>query len=285
MTPTHKHKLRLDPNNNLVINDKISQSGHWTLTDNHDLRLTIKATNDTKSGKKILLAGRISSTEKNSLNFIISKYNNVELEEKQILALTGTWSVDKYNKLIFSIKKENSEHDILTLNNKWILNKHHRIVYVYEKANLIYKKRETHEVTFKGYWKILKNSRLYYQFETDNNTGISFKVGAATLEKNRIKYKITIGVEESNLIISGQWRAAGDMTIFFDIDYSETETSPLSIGAEYKLSNDSEISLKLSNGFEIKIEKNWLYDDLDTYIQYKQTIEESKLEVGLKWQF
>ncbi len=75
------------------------------------------------------------------------------------------------------------------------------------------------------------------------------------------------------------------MTIFFDIDYSETETSPLSIGAEYKLSNDSEISLKLSNGFEIKIEKNWLYDDLDTYIQYKQTIEESKLEVGLKWQF
>jgi len=215
MTPTHKHKLRLDPNNNLVINDKISQSGHWTLTDNHDLRLTIKATNDTKSGKKILLAGRISSTEKNSLNFIISKYNNVELEEKQILALTGTWSVDKYNKLIFSIKKENSEHDILTLNNKWILNKHHRIVYVYEKANLIYKKRETHEVTFKGYWKILKNSRLYYEFETGSDSGFSFKVGASTLEKNRIKYKITIGIgeEESILIINGQWHTTNDRRI------------------------------------------------------------------------
>jgi len=227
------------------------------LTKDHDLYLALKGTKDSKSGEKILLGGLIKDVTKNSLEFELANYQGKELEQKQVLALIGTWQVDKNNQLIFKVSKEKSRHDILTFNNAWIINKHHRIFYKYEKASLFYKKKEIHAFVFTGYWNITKDNRLYYELEKDNNAGLKFKLGTAFFEKNRIKYKFTIGKgsKEQEIIIRGQWKISKDLGLTFEVDYGENEIKPISFGGQWDLSDDTTLNIKFKKGLEAKMIK------------------------------
>jgi hypothetical protein len=262
-------KYKIDANNNLVTNNKTTLSGNWSLTDNHNLCLTLDTSKNSKSGSKIILTGHIKDVTKNALLFEISNSQDLKGKHINIVSLKGTWQADTYNQLIFKIKKENSEHDILTFNSTWIINKHHRLIYSYEKADLITKKKRTYKLTFKGYWNMTKKSRMYYELDTENSTGFDFKMGPALLEKNRIKYKLLVGTNHKarTIRLAGQWSLNPKLGLTFTIDYGNNEIRQITIGAKINLSKKDTLSVKLADGAELKLAHDLLDGAGQTFLK------------------
>lgn len=280
-------KYRIDANNRLVVNQEVSLDGTWSLSDNHELCLTLNTTKDTGSGNKVVLDGTIRDVAKNSLLFEVAEKQDNENLLTEIIALTGTWQADRNNKLIFKVQKENGRNDILTFNNTWIIDDNHRIVYEYEKADLIRKKKETKRLVFKGYWNITNDYRLYYELDQESKSGFMFNVGAAEFEKNRIKYKIMIGKnsEEKNVTIGGEWKINRDFGLTFEVDYGENEIKPISIGGQWDLSKQDTLSVKMNSGLEVKIDHTWLDGDGKAFIKYHQGLEGNKVDWVIGWKF
>jgi len=280
-------RYRIDTNNKLVVTQEVSIDGTWSITDNHDLCLTLDAIKNTNSGNKIVLGGTIKDVTKNSLLFEVTEKQDNDNLITSTIALTGTWQADQYNKLIFKVQKENGRHDILTFNNTWIIDDNHRIAYEYEKANLILKSKETKRLVFKGYWNITDDNRLYYELDHDSKVGFTFNIGIAGFEKNRIKYKIMIGKnsEEKTVTIGGQWKISRDFGLTFEVDYGENEVKPISIGGQWDLSKQDSLSVKFNNGLEVKLDHEWLDGDGKTFIKYHQGLDGNKVDWGIGWKF
>jgi hypothetical protein len=275
-------KYQIDSDNNLIINKKTKLSGNWILTDDHDLCLKLNATKGSKSGDKIVISGLVKDVTKNSLEFEVT---NQESANK--IALQGTWQADKYNQLIFKVKKENSEHDILAFNNTWIINKNNRLIYKYEKAALITKKKQTHQITFKGYWKTTDTNRLYYEIDKKSGSYFDFKVGTAMFEKKRIKYKIMAGHNSTKhtLTITGNWRINPNFELSFEVDYGDNQIQPISFGGAIDLTDKDKVSFKLKNGLEIKLAHELFDKNSQAFIKYHQQPRDRKIEFGIGVKF
>jgi len=240
------------------MHQKAKLDGTWSLTDNHDLSLKLKASKDSNSGDRIVISGQIKDVSKNSLLFEVSEHSDGQKIKTSVLALTGTWQADAHNRLIFKVKKKKSQHDILTFTNTWVLGKHHRIIYKYEKADLIHKKKQRRELRFKGYWNLTRDNRLYYELDSQNGSGFDFKLGTAIFEKNRIKYKIMVGpnAKQETLALKGTWRITPDLGLRFGVDYGDNAIKELSFGADIKLSDDDTILFKIKNGGMLKLSRS-----------------------------
>ena len=125
------------------IPHQLKLRGKWSLTDNHNLRLTLDKQGRETFGDKITLQGEILDVKRNSLLFAITTKTKENTRSTYALNLSGSWKADKNNRLSFHIKKEKGIHDILTFNGAWEVNKNHRIIYRYEKALLIRKEKRT----------------------------------------------------------------------------------------------------------------------------------------------
>jgi len=280
-------KYKIDTNNNLIVNQQTKLNGSWSLTENHELSLKLNANKNGKSGDKIVVIGQIKDATKNSLLFEVSDTTDKTQIPANTIALIGTWQADAYNRLIFKVKKENSQHDILTFKNTWILNKNHRISYTFEKADLITKKKQTRELIFKGYWKITDNNRFYYELDQENDSGFDFKIGTAIFEKNRIKTKIMLGTNrrEQTLRLSGEWNLNPDLGLSFGIDYGNNEIKHITFGADIDLSDQDNLSFKLNNGVTLKLSHKLLDGNSDAYIRYRQGLKEDMVDlgIGVRW--
>ena len=120
---------------------QIKLKGQWSLTDDHELRLTLDGQGRQTFGDRITLQGEILDVNESSLLFAVTTTTKEATRSTYLLNLTGIWKADEFNRLSFHIKKESGRYDILTFNGVWEINKNHEIIYQYEKARLIRKKK------------------------------------------------------------------------------------------------------------------------------------------------
>ncbi len=138
-------RFRLDENNNLSyrvkaplpedenIPHQIRLKGEWSLTDDHELRLTLDGQGRQTFGDQITLQGEILDVNKNSLLFAVTMTTKDNTRSTYVLNLGGTWRADENNRISFHVKKEAGRYDILTFNGAWEINKDHQIIYQYER--------------------------------------------------------------------------------------------------------------------------------------------------------
>lgn len=275
----------INSKNQLVINKNVTVDGIWSLTNDHELCLTLDADKNTQFGDKIILSGRFNNVSPNILSFEVSHYENQKKLTSDLLALQGVWEADENNKLIFKVKKESGRHDVLTFTNTWILNDKNRIIYEYETASLVFKKKETQQLTFKGTWDITKNNRLYYELSNVSGSGFDFKVGTSILEKNQIKTKIMIGSQNNDLIISGRWKASDEIGLTFDVTYDNGEVKSIVFGGEFQMSDKDKLSLKLGNGFEARLTQELIKDVAEFSTAIQTSGSESRATWGVNLKF
>ena len=293
---------RINAKNQLVINKDVTLDGTWSLTPDHDLCLNLDASKDNGFGDKVVLSGKLKDATPNSLTFEVSHHEDTDKIETNIVELQGIWKADDHNKLIFKASKESGCNDVLTLNNTWIIDDKNRIIYNYEKASLIFKKKETHQLVFKGTWDITKENRLYYELgdSTDlptsstatdslpgrpSTSGFEFSVGASVLEKNQVKAKIMIGATEKEISLTGQWKVSKDLGLTFEVDYGDNEFKPITFGGELQLNDKDKLTLKLGKGVDVKLTQDILDGKADFFTALHSDKDDSTIQFGFGIKF
>ena len=138
-------KFKLDSKNNLAyhiksptlkdekIPNQINLQGRWTLTKDHSLRFLIDKKQRETFGNSLTLKGEILDAKENSIFFSANTKRKDLTKSVYTLNLKGKWSVDRYNRLIFNVRKGANNYDAILFRGAWKISKKHNIVYEYKK--------------------------------------------------------------------------------------------------------------------------------------------------------
>lgn len=118
----------------LKLPHQVRLDGKWSLTKNHDLKLTLNNWRRQALGDELTLAGQILQAQANSLLFVLTTRTRDNRTHTNILKLQGRWQADKCNRLEFELEKSGSSGGALTLGSAWEVNKRRQLVYRYQKA-------------------------------------------------------------------------------------------------------------------------------------------------------
>ncbi len=299
-------KFKVSPGNSLVFHAKtpirgippdhraprqLKLRGKWSLTKDHNLKLTLDNWQRQTPGDTLTLQGELIGTESNSILFAVTTRTRENTRSTNILSLQGRWQADKNNRLTFRIKREEGATDILTLTNAWEINKHHRIIYTYRKARL--KRKKT--LSFKGHWDITKRNRLIYTLDLKGNSRFDFRTSIGRLYKNYIKYEV--GIKRSDkerpvkrvVTLFGAWKIKKGTGLLFEIHYEKGIARAIVFGAEARLTKRDKIRFRLKNefgkdlGMHLTLSRKLLKGDGKAFIRLLKSRKESAIYVGMAW--
>ncbi|PIQ88617.1 MAG: hypothetical protein COV72_07335 [Candidatus Omnitrophica bacterium CG11_big_fil_rev_8_21_14_0_20_42_13] len=303
-------EFKIDKKNNLSYDVKspVSESediphqlklnGEWSLSKNHDLRLSLNKEGRRTFGDKITLRGQIIEAGANSLLFALTSQTKRNTHSVYLLNFKGVWQADKNNRLSFHIKKENSGRDILYFNGAWQIDKNQQIIYKYEKAVLLRKTKKIHTLVFKGHWDIAKKLRLLYYLDKSTDSAFDFKASAALPREGYIKYELGIGVSDRKapvrrvVTLYGRWRLKKDAGLLFEVEYAGKKPKAIIFGAEARLTDRDIFSFRLKNdienkdlGMNIELRHGIFNREGEAFLRFLKLRRESAVYVGagLRW--
>lgn len=230
---------------------QLKLSGRWSLTENHDLRLTFDKCALEGFRNEIVLAGEIIGAGPDSLLFSVTQKMPDETLTTHVLKLEGVWQADRQNRLTFKAAKEGGLSDTLTLEGAWEINKDHKISYRYKKSLSGTGKKEDRSFTLDGFWNITQKDTITYHLDFMNRSFFDFKAGYGRACSDSMKYEIGIGLRgrkrplRKELILYGKWNIRQGTGLVFEIDYGGGQTGGMMFGAEARLARDSKIKLDL----------------------------------------
>ena len=280
------------------IPHQIKLKGEWSLTDDHDLRLTFEKKARETLGDQIALQGEILDVNESSLLFAVTTTTKTDTQSTYVLNLSGSWKADEDNRLSFHIRKEAGRHDILTLNCAWEINKNHQIIYRYEKARLIRKKREARTLTFKGYWDIKDAFRVSYVLGRGTDSVFDFETSAGAFQENYIKYELGIGLANRakpigrTIKLFGKWNLKKDVGLIFEIEYDNRKRRRIVFGADARLTGKDTVSFKLKNdienkdmGIDLELSHKIMKGDGEAFLRVLKEKGESAIYAGAAWRW
>lgn len=305
-------KFSVDENNNIIylviessawrrqyeIPKEIKFQGKWQLDSKYNLILNLQDAG--KQGKgKLVFKGKILDPQKNYLLFQLKTKTLGFKEAVSFLKLRGFWKSDKFNQLIFEVaKKENP--DTLTFEGIWSVNKNQKITYSIKKTSLITKRKVSQNLVFDGFWQINKKNRLKYILAGGKDSFFDFK---AYLQSNNlypkkgvIKYRIGIGAKEQRkeriISLYGRWVFNRKLGLNFEMNYGERKINKIQFASTINLSKKSKIIFALKNkdnkplGVTLTFSRNLLsFKDLEYFLQLKKQGEELYLGAGATTKF
>ena len=271
---------------------QVKLQGKWSLSEDHNLCLTLNKWGRQTLGDKLTLQADIIDTANNSLVFALTTTTKENTPSIYILKLKGAWQADKNNRITFRVQKEKGSHDILTFRGAWKINKQHQIIYQYEKAQLIRKRKKIHTLIFQGYWNIKEKARIYYVIDQKSNSVFAFKTSLGIFKDKYIKYELGIGVARKPepikrvLILFGKWKIKKNVGLIFEVEYANKKIHAIVFGAEAKLTAKDSISFKLKNeknkkiGVQLQLSRKILKGDGLSFLRFLKSKGESTIMIG-----
>lgn len=293
--------FKIDKNNTLAYRIRPSSSnskqlkftGNWSLDNKHNLTLTIDEPKNKKTRNKITFNTEIINVKADRLEFSASGKDSRGKMHFYILRLSGRWQADVYNRLNFLVAKSRGEENKLTLTGSWEINRQNELVYAYTKEYLKTKDKTSRTVTFNGYWDIRDKLRLSYVLNKELNSGFNFKVNLGKPAKRGLEYEIGIGkgLTKKTLFLFGSWKVDKNLSLTFEIPYTQGKIRSISFGATCKLNKDYTLEARLRNnlqedlGINLKLTRKLFAGQGEAFLQMLK--ENKTINVlagaGLKW--
>lgn len=305
--PKFRHLLegtfKIDKDNTLIYQVKSPQassipqqlklSGNWSLNSEHNLVLTLDKENNQLAKDKFTLKGEIIGAKADKLEFAVTTKDVDGSVHFYILQFGGAWQADRYNRLSFLVRKENSPDDILTLSGSWEINKQNQIIYTYIEKGLKTKEKSIHTLTFKGFWDINEKSRISYVLNKELNSCFDFKVSLGKPAKRGLEYEIGIGAapKKKKLTLFGAWKLNEKIGLIFEMPSEEGKLRRIVFGATCKLKNACNLEFRLRNalqkdlGIDVKLAKTILKDKGEAYFEALKEGKELSIfaGAGFRW--
>lgn len=276
---------------------QVKLRGVWSLTDNHDLRLTLDKWRRQTFGDQLTLQGEIIDVDKNSLLFAVTTKSKENTETTYILKLEGAWRADRHNRLTFRVKKEGEGHDILTLDGIWDIGANYQIIYQYKKSYLARKEETSHTLIFKGQWDIKDKARISYIIDKNTKSVFNFKTALGIFKEDYIKYELGIGGSDRprpakrTVTLFGRWNLKRDVGLVFEAEYEKKKISVITFGAEAKLTDKDTAWIRLINnnnkdtGIEIELTRAILKGDGRAFLRLLKSKKEAAIYAGAAWRW
>ncbi len=276
---------------------EIKFEGSWKINDNYDLELNFSRGKLDGRGEKIILKGEIISTGRDVLAFEFHAQDKTGNKEFQILELSGSWSCGEQNEIIFLVDKK-AGPDTLKLGGGWKINKNQQIIYSYEKISLKTKNKNSHLLTFSGYWEISQKNSLIYRFSTGSKSRFDFSAALQTPnlypQKGVIKYRLGAGVKEGRvsrtklITLFGDWKFSKTLGLSFEMDYGKGNVRALEFGADINLTSKDKVTFNLVSrerkplGINVIFSRKFLKkSDAEAFLKFKNLREDPAVEAGM----
>lgn len=271
---------------------QVKLRGEWSLTKNHDLRLTLDKWRRQTVGDELTLQGEIIRAEADALLFAVTTRTKEGLPSLYILKLQGIWQADKHNRLTFRADKGQGEHDTLLFDGIWEVDRNHKITYGYEKSQLKRKEKLKKTLTFEGFWDITKRNRLTYNLSRDGKSAFEFRTGIGILAEDYIKYEVGIGLSDRRepvkraVTLFGKWKAKKNTGLLFEIEYERGKARAIIFGADATLTRRDNVEFKLKNeidqdlGMELTLSRRLLRGDGEAFLKFLKSEKETAIYVG-----
>ncbi|MFH0838651.1 MAG: hypothetical protein V1893_00495 [Candidatus Omnitrophota bacterium] len=271
--------------------------GTWRLNKNHDLELVLKQ-EETPVQSILRFQGEIIAAEEDSLDFLFTAKKTDSVYRAQLLKLSGTWSADETNRLIFELKKETGEKDILTLEGGWEVNKNQKIIYRYQKTRLVRRIKREASITFNGFWDIRQKHRLCYIIGKTGHSVFNF---TAQLEspnfrgqEKEIKYRVGINasgrkcLSMQTVILFGTWKINKKHEISFEMEYEKGVYNGITFTYILHSAGKNELLLALQNaegrglGITVSLGRSQPAQEKELFCRFKKIRQEKEIELGVK---
>lgn len=267
--------------------------GNWSLTKDHNLKLTIDKWYRRTFGDEITLKGEIIKVDTYSLAFAVTQKTKENAASTYILKFEGGWQADRNNRLVFRIKRETERHDSLVFEGIWEVDRKNMIVYSYERRSSYGGQAEgRHSLSLNGFWNYNKRGMLTYRFDLLDKTGFDFRIGNAVAENNRIEFELGIGISRRKspvkkyIILYGNWAVKNGVGLIFEAKIGGQGSMEMKFGAEAELSGDSRIKFALKNengrdmGMELMLSKDMLGGSGESFIRFLGSRREKAVYIG-----
>ena len=203
--------------------------GKWSLTENHDLRLTLSGADSAFIGRTVIFRGDILRPSSTGLSFRIRSCDALSGAKSRTIQLKGVWAADSKNRITFRVSKLEGRYDVLTFNGTWKIGRNNELLYKIVKTQLKTKIKKEKTITFRGYWD-LSRTRIVYRVEGSADSSFSFKAAIRSkslmAKEGVIRYQL--GTVYSSLprrgetflrtvTIYGTWKLGRDLSVRFQL--------------------------------------------------------------------
>ncbi len=281
--------MKLTKLNELLENGKVVK-GRWEITPDHQVQYRREGKDE-----EILVKGSLVAAEPDALVLSVSERQSDQKIITSLVRLSGLWRVNLKNQIAFEVAKKSGSKDLLTFKSGWRVNENHELVYTYKQTNLKTKTKSLQELQFGGTWEISEKNRLVYALGGDTDSTLrfrgSFQTKSIYAKKGEIRYQIGAEVlgkrRLQSIAFFGKWKVSRDLSLEFEMKSGSRKKSIL-FGGQYRLGSSREIAVNLKSeqgsplGVELILTRDILSGDGQWFIRLQKSLEESRLEAGVK---
>jgi hypothetical protein len=276
---------------------KITFKGHWNLTSDHRLQLTLDKSHTQVFGDTLVFKGLLGEPKASNLTFTLRGGRTPSGKGKRTLRLKGVWQADRQNRLTFLSErvKEQREHRI-TLSGAWEVGKNNILIYRYTQKAL---KKQTHEIRFSGVWHILESRAIEYRLEGKGPSRFLFRVALRTptlrAHQNKIPFRVGIQLKKTktlsrNITLLGTWKLRRKLELSFEMDYGNGKIRHIHFATTFYVNKKNQLTMRLNNkkGEPLNMEvvftrKFW--EDSEFFLRLRHGKPRTALEGGLRIPF
>ncbi|MFA5157149.1 MAG: hypothetical protein WC532_07175 [Candidatus Omnitrophota bacterium] len=274
---------------------QVKLKGAWSLTEEHQLRLTLDKWGRQTFGDQLTLQGEIIAGQKNSLLFAVTSRAKDGRQSVYILELSGSWQADIRNRLTFKANKERASYDLLTFEAAWQVDENYKLIYRYKKEDLLRKRKRIQAIAFQGHWDIRDKARLSYVLDKNSGSSFDFKTSLGIFKDNYIKYELGIGLAQRvrpvrrRIIFSGKWQVNKNAGLVFSVEQGSKKIQEFAFGAEAKLTDKATVLFNLRNsldkgiGAELELSRAAFKGNGQAFLRLIKSRQESAVFLGAGW--
>lgn len=270
---------------------KNTRSGRWSLGKNHEVLYRSEGKDE-----ELKVRGSLIAAEPEALVIAVTQKQSDQETVTRLMKLAGTWTMDRSDRLIFEVEKEDGKNDVLTFQGSWRVDEDQAIVYSYETVQLKTKKKITRSLKFNGVWDIDGKNRLVYTLGGDSASEFvirgAFQTKSILAKTGEIRYQLgaeAVGKPKIRTVtLFGKWRMSRDYGLSFEMEYAKGKRKVIRFGGDYRIDRAGTFSAMLTTrrgeplGVELKFTRDLFSGDGDLYVSFKHSLDETAVEAGVK---
>lgn len=273
--------------------------GRWSLTPNHDLKLTLRRAKSEPFRENIILQGNIISVSSSELVFAAHGTREDERTETGLVRLEGVWRADDQNRLTFQVKKQDPEAP-LTFQGAWEIGKHHELLYRYHKKDPVTGEKKEEFLSFRGVWEIHDKDHLIYTLDLDGKSRFDFRASlqnpSLLAKEGEVRYQVGIRLSGRRTVVRevalfGKWKLSRDLSLSFEIEYEEGRRHAVFFNTTYRLNKKDELIFSLKDqkgkglGVEVAFTRSFFEGEGKAFLRLYKDAVESRVEGGVRVPF
>jgi hypothetical protein len=285
-----------------VVPEKTRIDGKWSLTENHDLSLSVSASDTGLSGKTIILRGDILSPSSSGFLFRVRHCDALSGARSRTIELKGVWAADDKNRITFRAAKADGRYDVLTFNGTWDIGPDNELSYKFVKTGLKKGDKKETVIAFRGHWDLYR-SRIVYSIQGGGGSFFSFKAAVQSkslmAKKGEIRYQL--GAEVSSrkaggagtsraVSIFGTWKLSREFKTSFELKSTEKKKRQITFGIERVFAKGHKITVSLKDSAGEKLGMDVTFTgtfkkDAEFFLSLGRSAPEISLIGGIKLKF